>query len=417
MKNLLGFALKVLNPNSEPYLRWSFGRQDVVIYGNRFSSELRTIIPSRTQVRVIDPYLRTEVFVRECALGLLTWMMQKRTKPLMDAYFEQVLRVAKPKLVLTCIIANHSFFRVRSELNPSDKTRFLIFQTGQIWLEEVPPKLDLRRDDVVFALTENYADAWDLRTPVGTQVVQLGSLPSSLQKKFDSISDSKSDSTRSLQGIVGFISSWRPPQLHSGMEIRYKRTGQKEWVPYRHFFSPEINLLPLLVKTLSQELKLRLEILGNAAEGTEASVNEKMFYEEILGTDDESWSYRAKSARDGGNYSQLGLYDLLFATDSALGLEALSMGHMVMFLEVGEACDVRVPFSYPGNSIRETESKSLLKIKNSNAWGTQIALMISLGKEEQDSCLRNIVGEHVVKADAQSAKSAVWEALGAAPTD
>jgi hypothetical protein len=128
-----------------------------------------------------------------------------------------------------------------------------------------------------------------------------------------------------------------------------------------------------------------------------------------LGADNRGWRYKARPT-DGGNYRRLGLYDLLFATDSTLALEALSMGYLVIFLEVGDACDVRIPLGYPQNIV-EKGSGSLLEIQYRSEWAAQISAMIRISQVDKQRLLRDLIGAEVLETDSKSVKSIISKAL------
>lgn len=386
------FLFTVLNRASGPKVSWTFGRHDTLIYGERFSSYLRRL-SSEADSGVFDPFLRSNLFVRELLSACLRCIVRPIVGwTLTDYYFAEVLRTSQASRVVTCILANKSIFRVRSALSKSSSTRFFFFQTGMIWLQEVPENLGLRKGDVLFTYSSAYASAWsgaDARN--NGEVLALGSLPSLFEKSFERISMSTS------RNKVAFISSWRGPIARNGSLVKLNRVTL-EAVPYEVWFSPERLLLPKLKECLRED-GMSLDVLGSTHENSANSTLEKDFYASFLG-EEIGWEFSSRSSTL-SNYKKLADYDLIVAVDSALAYEALALGFKTMFLHFPDTHEVRFPPGYP-----DTDSRFLPLILDPNfpeTWREQIRSVRRASRHEFESIVKAAIGQSVLDARLETA--------------
>jgi len=386
LSTVLVTLLRMLHPRRKPRISFTFGRHETVIYSERFASQLAKVFPEK-DARIFDPFLRAEVFILELSVACFLWLFRRRNWTISDYYFYLVLKKSRASHVVTSVLANRSIFRVREALPQKSPTRFFFFQTGMIWLDEVPQDMGLRPQDRLFTYSTSYSDAWRISDPHHLDVVHaIGSLPSVIEKA------TARSRQRCSSGKVGFISSWREPLTLGGNEVKLNRVTLQP-ISYEFWFSPERRLLPHLAESL-QQMGLRLEVLGSMLSETQKAQSERDFYSSFLG-DNVDWKFSSRTSQL-SNYGKLSGYDLLVAVDSALAYEALSLGFKVIFLQLEETKGFRFPPGYPG--VDSCLKPLVLNAENPHVWQEHLLKVIEMPEKEFRGVVESSLGREVVEA-------------------
>lgn len=360
-------------------IRISPKESSVVVFD--LQDDLRDILPV-DEFEIFDPRYGT-IFLYPLLKGWLKWVGGGRSGSLTERYFIEFLRLAGPNLVVTTIDNNSVFYSGKKDPRMRG-VRFIAIQNGCRWIETMPESASfLEPEDTIVCLTRDYVQAWQAIAPKA-KILPLGTFASKRPVQ----------APAPALNHVGFISTWKIGDVING--VRMKKTYRENFVPHSEFYSPEILLLPLLLKSL-RELGLTLDIIARST-GEEAAI-EKAFYNGILG--EEGWTFVARE-KTLPSYSTIQRYKLLFCVTSTLAYEALALGQHVMFLEVRPLSNdkgglefVRQPFGYP-DSTRVKNLDLHLCERKSNHWVPQIRRNLLMSSKELREAALQIVGEEAM---------------------
>jgi surface carbohydrate biosynthesis protein len=352
-------------------------KAQVVIFDRIFEEEFRTLIEGRHSVALFDPRFKN-INLHALFFGAVRWAFSGFKQSITFWYFHCFLELTGAEAVLSGADNNEILYRVRDQEIFSD-VKFIIWQNGARNIADLSAiasgKPPLNPIDTVFCLSRAYKSIYESTVARHASVVAAGSILASVhmsdfnQERFD----------------AAFISPW---SYYSAKGAGFWSKRRLDEASESEFFEQELKVLPALLSTLEQ-LGLRLTVLGSSVEFHK---EEFEFYSRALGTNRFTFSKRCGVL---DSYSKIGGFQLLFATDSTLGYEALGLGFPVMFLRASVPHAGRVRPPYP-NSENNDWRRILLDESAIEKWTESIANSLEMPSREWAKLVSRIWEGHPV---------------------
>ena len=383
--NLASRALRVLGRVQS--LRLTALRSKFVLFDDVYLEEIQSLLGDQRALTVFDPRFR-DIYLFELLSGIVRWAFSDKTIGLTHYYFLAFLQASRPQAVVTAVDNNAFFYSARKTLAEKD-IRFIVFQNGTRWTEDVVEAGTMKRIDTFFTITSAYQSAWEERAFPAT-LHAIGTLGSKFAFEYKGIRPS--DALTPCR--AGFVSSWAQNLTFSNWEVK-KLEGPT--VSAQTFFSPEIRHLPT-VRDCLLELGYALEIIGASAESPNS---ERDFYTQILGH--HGWRFLPRKAL-ARNYRLLSRFGIVIGADSTLAYEALATNCRVLFLDTKIGAPFRLPFGYPDH-VASHSSKIHLTDGQSENWKGMISSVLKMEEGEYRAIVKEVLGESVVAKTFEDVKN------------
>jgi len=312
MRNLVKKIISIILVLRRTKLCWGNYRTcEILIYdingADDFDPYLKAFNVSKLAVRGEEIYL---ISMLKSLLSKSFWAHPMRT------YAENIIRTSNPKIVLTHIDNNPSFYKISKRFT---EIKTIMVQNGI--RDCVADKFSLE-----VGITENQVDHIFVHgSAIGEYMKQLvqGSIYTC-----GSLRSNKVDvSSTFIPNTVLFISQVIP----SSQPLEFITLIDGQNVTWESFYEAERLILPLIYEWCKNS-GFRLKICSR----TDHVLEEKFFRDHIPGGD---WDFLLKKG-DGASYELVDQAEIVISIDSTLGLESMARGKKVAFFSCRN-CSVR----------------------------------------------------------------------------
>lgn len=297
---------KFTNPN----------KKSILILDTPGSKEIANLI-SNKDFEILD--LRNELNIPILISSLLSF----KKKTITQKYIESYIKVVKPKILITFIDNNISFFEIKlKEFN----FRKIIIQNGTGIVNSLE-KLDLKKKyeiDYVFVFNENYSNFYN-KIIQGKTVVH-----GSLRNNFVPVSY-----TKKIKHDILFISQFRDNKIFNNKKYSWEKWHKAEEEAIK------------IVNEFCIENQKKLTIAGFYQKDVS---DEKKFYENIFNSENKKCQYVFLSKENKNQtYELMDESNLVITIDSAIGYEGLTRSSKILFFNLRSDFlnDDKLKFGWP----------------------------------------------------------------------
>jgi hypothetical protein len=365
---------------------------DVVIFDKTHIEEIYLILPNR-KVAFFDPRFEQKLYILPILEGIFRWLWGGCAKSLTHYYFTSFIRSSSPKLIVSGSYFDSHLYSVRSELPLDIQPKLVVFQSSLWDFYSIPPvELSLNRDDLIFCLTDDYADIW---TEISGPALTYPSCTLSAQAYKYRTKDSRTNAvTGKEQRLIkaAWISVWRSPATIT----RFFGEGSES------FYELERMCLPFIA-AICRDLGISFDVIG--ARKISDSQEEEEFYSEFLAEFD--WSF-VKPEESCSPYERVDQYDLLLGAGSTLLYEALFIGKRVLFVDTESIAPLRHPMGFP---VPNNVTPLLLDFVNLSSWRNRFKTTLDLDDKEFGLYVQKLLGKKTMRSKMSDIKETIGSAL------
>lgn len=293
-------------------IRWgNYGTCEILIYdkigADDFDQYLKDFNVSKLAVRGEEIYI---IFMLKSLFSKSFWAHPMRI------YAENIIRASNPKIVLTHIDNNPSFYKISKRFT---EIKTVMVQNGirDCVADKFSLEVGIAENKVDHIFVHGSAIGEYMKKLVEGKVYACGSLRNN---KVDI-------SYTFIPNTVLFISQVIP----SSQPLEFITLIDGQNVTWENFYEAERLLLPLIYEWCDKS-GFRLKICSR----TDHALEEKFFRDHIPRGD---WDFLSKKG-DGAAYDLVDRAEIVISIDSTLGLESMARGKKVAFLSCRN-CSVR----------------------------------------------------------------------------
>tara|TARA_Y100000591_G_scaffold327939_1_gene353391 strand:+ start:1168 stop:2337 length:1170 start_codon:yes stop_codon:yes gene_type:complete len=287
-------------------IKWDFKnpqQYDFMLYDSTIGPALTEYLDTKKifVLNVRKEKIYIFLFLKSIIKNALSWNFQK--------YFFEVIKTVNPKIVLTNVDNNKSFWELKKKFN-NLKTIFIQNGFRYTYINDVFSELtddDKGKYFVDKMFVFNNSVGKEYSKYISGEIIPVGSLNNNYVKR-----------NKKKGKDILFISEWMPPNKANRISS---------------FYNPEKFIFPLLIDFANKN-KMKLNVLGRTYKNMpqDDGSNERKFFSSF--SKNTSWNYlpNAKIGRD--NYKIIDDSDIIISITSTLGYEAFARGKKTAFISI-----------------------------------------------------------------------------------
>ncbi len=299
-------------------------KKSILILDSPGSKEIANLINNK-DFEILD--LRNELNIPI----LISSILSLKKKTITQKYIESYIKAVKPKILITFIDNNISFFEIKLK---DFNFKKIIIQNG-IGIVNSLEKLDFNKKyeiDYVFVFNENYSNFYS-KIIQGKTIVH-----GSLRNNFAPVSY-----TKKIKHDILFVSQFRDKKFFSNKKYSWEKWHKAELETIK------------IVNEFCVENQKKLTIAGFYQKDLS---DEKIFYENILNSENKKCQYVFLSKENKNQtYELMDESNLVITIDSAMGYEGLTRCSKILFFNLRSDFlnDDKLKFGWPKTYSNEGE--------------------------------------------------------------